>query len=123
MEISTLLVQIKELYSLIKQDSLFLVNNFSEQTLEEFLITRENLLRQIYEKEALYSKLNENKVSLSANCLQLKKEIRELIISINSIDSCITDMISKSMSRIKNELKGLYSSSKAALAYSNHSRT
>jgi hypothetical protein len=120
--ITDILRQIKELYSSIKQISLLLVDNFSEETLESFLKRRENLLKEVYYKEAEYTRLkNENTIS-SEDCLQLKNEISDLIRAIISLDSCINEKISIRMENIKKELSNLHGSSRVALAYTSQRR-
>ncbi len=120
-KITDILRQIKELYSSIKKISVLLVENFSEETLENFLKTRENLLREVYCKEAEYSRLKLNTVS-SEDCLQLKDEISDLIRTIISLDGCINEKITFSMRNIRQELSNLHGTSRAALAYTSQRR-
>lgn len=122
-KISEILKQIKELYSSIKQISILLVDDFSEETLEKFLRTRENLLKEVYGKEAEYTRLRTKNPENSKDCLKLKTEISELLRTIISLDSRINEKITLSMRNIRNELSSLHGSSRAALAYSLQRRT
>lgn len=120
--VSDTLKQIKELYSSIKQISILLIDNFSEETLENSLKTRENLLKEVYRKEAEYTRLrNINPVNYR-DCSLLKNEISDLIRAIVSLDSCINEKITFSMRNIRQELSSLHGSSRAALAYSSQRR-
>lgn len=121
-KISDTLMQIKELYSSIKQISVLLVDNFSEETLENFLRKRENLLKEVYRKEAEYTSLKNKFSENSKDCLTLKNEISELIKAIISLDNCINEKITFSMKNIRQELSNLHGSSRAALAYSSQRR-
>lgn len=121
-KINDILKQIRELYSSIKQISVMLVENFSEETLENFLKTRENLLRDVYCKEAVYTRLKETNPVNSKDYLQLKDEISDLIKAIISLDSNIKGKITSSMKDIRQELSSLHGSSRAALAYSSQRR-
>ncbi|HEX3018882.1 MAG TPA: hypothetical protein VHP36_01205 [Chitinispirillaceae bacterium] len=123
LEICDILKQIKELYFSIKQMSVSYVDNFSEQTLEQFLKKRECLFNEISRKETEYTHLKKTDVAGTTECYQLKSEIGDLIRVIISLDSSITDKIALSMRNIRNEISNLYGTSKAALAYSNHRRS
>lgn len=116
MDIINLMKQIKELYHTIKHISAALINDFSGQALDECLKKRETLLREIYRKEALYSQSN-GSMNTDKEFQCLRNEIREQILTINSMDRQITELIEQSMRDIKLELSGLYSTSKAAFAY------
>lgn len=121
-EVSDTLKQIKELYSSIKQISILLIDNFSEETLENSLKTRENLLKEVYRKEAEYTRLRNINPVNSRDCSLLKNEISDLIRAIVSLDSCINEKITFSMRNIRQELSSLHGSSRAALAYSSQRR-
>jgi len=121
-KISDILIQIKELYSSIKQISIMLVNNFSEDTLENFLKKREILLKEVYRKEAEYTSLKSIIPENSKDCSNLKNEISEMIRAIIALDSCINEKINFSMRNIRQELSSLHGSSRAALAYSSQRR-
>ncbi len=117
------LKQIKDLYGSIKQVSILLVDNFNEETLEDSLRTRENLLKEIYRKEAEYTRLKKANTADPMEYIQLKNEISDLIRFIISLDSRISEKISNNMKSIRQELSGLHGSSKAALAYSSQRRS
>ncbi|NLL15130.1 MAG: hypothetical protein GX267_17165 [Fibrobacter sp.] len=121
-KISDILMQIKELYSSIKQISTLLVDDFSEETLEKFLRTRERLLKEVYSKEAEYTRLRTKNTENSKECSKLKNEISELIRAIISLDNCINEKIASNMRNIRKELSSLHGSSRAALAYSSQRR-
>lgn len=116
------LKKIKDLYGSIKQVSILLVDNFSEETLEDFLRTRENLLKEVYRKEADYTRLKKTNTANPMEYIQLKNEIGDLIRVIISLDSKINEKITSSMKSIRQELSSLHGSSKAALAYSSQRR-
>lgn len=120
--INNLLSQIKDLYGLVMQNSISLISNFSDEALPQFIAVRDKLLKDIQLKEAEYGRIKNDQIKIQENCWELKKEIRELIMSITTIDDRITDKIKNCMNNIKNELKGLYSTSKAAIAYSSQRR-
>ncbi len=122
-DITNILKQIKELYSSIKELSIALVDNFSEEALEKSLKIRENLLKELYRKEAEFTRLRKvNSVSSYWDCSMLKNEISDLIRDIISLDSRINEKITFSMRNIRQELSSLHGSSKAALAYSSQRR-
>ena len=120
--LSAHLAIIRDLYKSIKQVTEKLLRDFSDTNLIETVQIRAGLLEKIAAEEALTKSVPENDTT-SCECVKIKNEIRDLILSIAAIDKTATSITKTSMKQIRSNLCRLYSSSQAAMAYTVQQRS
>lgn len=112
------LFRIKELYSMVKQVTIGIVEHFSADDLNEALKNRDELLCIIGKEEAAYRRLGCGSGEHVGECKKIVNEIRDLILSTLNLDKELTLTVENSMQQVRSELSGLYKTSRAAVAYS-----
>jgi hypothetical protein len=121
-ELTTTLQRIYELYGSVKQLSIDMILESSVDKLAEMIAKRGDLLKEISYEEANYRSLESGNLALQHDYKEVKREIKELIRLISSLDVKVIQIIKAHMSKISTELSTLYSTSKAVVAYSAHRR-
>jgi hypothetical protein len=109
--------RIRSFYYEIFDKTTDLLSNFSDQHLLRTLNERENLLALVEKEENSIGNIT------SSDCSEIKTEIRDLVGSVITLDKKIADLVRGRMKEIKTEISGLYSTSKAAVAYTLQRRT
>jgi len=110
------LCRIRSFYYEIFDKTTDLLSNFSDQHLLKTLEEREGLLELVEKEENSIKNIN------SCECTEIKAEIRNIVTSVITLDKKIAELVRGRMKEIKTEISGLYSTSKAAVAYTLHRR-
>jgi hypothetical protein len=103
--------RIRSFYYEIFDKTTDLLGNFSDQHLLKTLEERENLFELIEKEENSINNIN------ISGCTEIKAEIRDLVTSVITLDKKIAEFVRGRMKEIKTEISGLYSTSRAAVAY------
>lgn len=88
-----------------------LLSDFTDQHLLIILKERDDLLAMVEKEESSISNVN------SSDCKEIKAEIRDLVTSVMTLDKRLGELVRGRIKEIKTEISGLYSTSKAATAY------
>lgn len=115
-QIRTSLGRIRDIYKNIENMTRNLLNCFSDELLKKTLKERDGLLDTVSAEEACIKGFDQTSGD------DLREEIKTLINGIILSDRKIAELVRGRMVQIKKEMSGLFTSTKAARAYTSHGR-
>lgn len=119
--VKVLLEKIQHHYACLHTVTLQCIGEHNAEKIPEQIALRENLFKEITRDQSLVA-MHDLQIGKQPETMQLRNQIRSFIEKILALDKQVEQIIRRQLTRLNQEMQGLYHSSHAATAYTRQSR-